>query len=561
MGIPGLTTYVYSKFLDKKKRIALQGSPIVVDGNGLLYYLYEKSNFKWQYGGQFAAFTRTAKAFLNALLIHQVQPIHLVFDGINPSSKQETLKKNRKRKLTYIIEYDETKKTEGHYQPSIFHPLLFEVFFRFLEVYNEAHGGIIKIYCADEEADDLAVSIANTVGCPLIGDDSDYFISPLLRGYMPLSTIEWEESGSLTGKLFCQNAFALEVGLSSDLIIAIPAIVGNDCITSLFETIFPGSRKVKAVEIVDYTIEQLKEFKTVDDLKQKISPSEFNENLDKARATYGDCSPFDMENFKVCSFQKSPKQALPAWIIEQYRNCKLSKYLLEILIREKYFLPIVPHDHKQESIAPVLFSRCIRQKIYGVMNLQKVSEEVYTRDQFECQQVESTCMKDTFSFSTMNIAPVALRLEELYAALLCKPCTLSSLSEQWHVAVASVCYWAKTAHLARNGLKIKALLLCFTECYYDQQDTSEFDDPVFDRDSLHVLTQWQCAYHDAIMLNQVLALPIHYLSPASIFDGKRVTYYYQKKQEYFDRHVHEVSANLKTFSLYKTLLEVVNNNL
>ena len=517
---------------------------------------YEKSNFEWQYGGQFAAFTCTAETFLNKLLIHKVQPIHLVFDGINPSSKQETLKKKRKRNLTYIIEYDETKKAEGHYQPSIFHPLLFEAFFRFLEVYNKAHKGIIKIYRADEEADDLAVSIANTVGCPLIGDDSDYFISPLRRGYMPLSTIEWEESGSLTGKLFCQNAFALEIGLSSDLMIAIPAIVGNDCITSLFETIFPGSRKVKVVEIVDYTIEQLKEFQTVDDLKKKISQSEFNKNLDKACATYGDCSSFNKETFELRSFQdeESAKQALklPAWITEQYRNSKLSKHLLEILVREKYFLPIVPHDHKQECI--VLFSRCIRQKIYGVMSLQKVSEEVYTRGQFECQQVESTSMN--VSFSTMNTAPVAVRLEELYTALLCNPCTLSSLSEQWHVAVASVCYWAKTACLARNGLEIKALLLCFAECY--QQDISEFDDPVFDRDSLHVLTQWQCVYHDAIMLNQVLALPIHYLSPASIFNGKCVTYYYQNK-EYFSRHVDEVSA--ETLSLYKSLLEAVNNNL
>ena len=558
MGIPGLTTYVYSNFLDKKKRIALQGSPIVVDGNGLLYYLYEKSNFEWQYGGQFAAFTCTAETFLNKLLIHQVQPIHLVFDGINPLRKQETLKKNRKRKLTYIIKYDEKKKAEGHYQPSIFHPLLFEAFFRFLEVYNEAHGGIIEIYCADEEADDLAVSIANTVGCPLIGNDSDYFISPLRRGYMPLSIIEWEEPGSLTGKLFCQNAFALEIGLSSDLMIAIPAIVSNDCITSLFETIFPGSKKVKVVEIVDYTIEELKEFKTVDDLKKKISQkSEFDKNLAKAHVTYSDCSPFSKENFKHCSFQdeESAKQALPAWITEQYRNSKLSKSLLEILIRKKYFLPIVPFDNEQECT--VLFSRHIRQKIYGVMNLQKVSEEVYTRDQFEWQQVESTCtcMKDKFSFSTMNTAPVAVRLEELYAALLCKPCTLSSLSEQWHVVVASVCYWAKTAHLARNGLKIKALLLCFVECY--QQDIGEFD-PVFDRDSLHVLTQWQCVYHDAIMLNQVLALPIHYLSPASIFDGRRVTYYYQNK-EYFGRHVYEVSA--ETLSLYKSLLEAVNSNL
>ena len=58
--------------------------------------------------------------------------------------------------------------------------------------------------------------------------------------------------------------------------------------------------------------------------------------------------------------------------------------------------------------------------------------------------------------------------------------------------------------------------------------------PAFNIATLHLYTQWQCVYHDAVLLNQVLAFPLPYLSPDVLFDGKRVMYYFQLKARGFD---------------------------
>ena len=157
----------------------------------------------------------------------------------------------------------------------------------------------------------------------------------------------------------------------------------------------------------------------------------------------------------------------------------------------------------------------------------------------------------------MDQVPQEMRIQKLCAALLCNPCSLSLLpNQEWYVAVGSICFWAKVARIPTEYLKIKALLLSFAECYNKDKATFE---PVYDLDSLHVFTQWQCVYHDAILLNQILALPLPYLLPASLFDGKRVTYYYQNEMSKFHAYLAKVSGEIR--SLYEILLQAVCNNI
>ena len=120
---------------------------------------------------------------------------------------------------------------------------------------------------------------------------------------------------------------------------------------------------------------------------------------------------------------------------------------------------------------------------------------------------------------------------KLCQVLLCDPSTFSVINQEWHIAIASVCFWAKTARIMKNDLRLKSFVLCFTQCY--TQDMATFK-PAFNIATLHLYTQWQCVYHDAILLNQVLALPLPYLSPAILFDGKCVTSYSQLRERDFD---------------------------
>ena len=79
-------------------------------------------------------------------------------------------------------------------------PLVTEVFRKFLDDYNCSNGNL-KVYSADGEADSMGVVIANNLNCPLLGEDSDYYISSLTHGYIPYSKLTWDRAGSpVTGK-------------------------------------------------------------------------------------------------------------------------------------------------------------------------------------------------------------------------------------------------------------------------------------------------------------------------------------------------------------------------
>ena len=103
-----------------------------------------------------------------------------------------------------------------------------EVFCEVIQNYKDR--GVIKIYSADG----IAVTLSNKFNCPLVSKDSDFFVAPLQAGYIPLSMLEWTRPGApVTAKIYHKEAFAASPGISPDLILAIPAIAGNDIMTNL----------------------------------------------------------------------------------------------------------------------------------------------------------------------------------------------------------------------------------------------------------------------------------------------------------------------------------------
>ena len=562
MGIQGLAKYINSSY--NWTNVSLRGCPIVLDGNALPYYLSKRAELEWRYGGQYPALRRVMESFFDTLLKQEVQPIHIVFDGVDPNEKLEKLKLRKENYLKTCMEGIDG--VDGAHQREILPPLVTEAYRKFLEDYNRDHGAL-KIYSADTEADCLAVIIANKYDCILVGEDSDFYIAALHKGFVPLSKLTWDRPGSpVTGKAYYRDAFAVSLGISPELILAIPAIVGNDSIANLVEE---TSLKHKIRDNpryrgkdTDKTILFLKRQQTMETLKQSFRAlhdwrevtGRFSENMSQARVMYEGIQPFSEEDFKMhCSYKAKNGDDFPAWMIEQYRDFKFSKNFFEVLMRGSYFFRIIPDDYRKQSTK--IFSRPIRQEMYGIMEVMgNVREVVREEKSLAIQPV--TPKKSDLSIFKMNEVSPDVKIQKLCNVLLCDAHTLSSLDHMWYIAIASVCYWAKEARIPRDDLKIKALLLCFAECY--NKDEAKFA-PVYSVDILHSFTQWQCVYHDAILLNQVLALPLPYLSPAFLFDGKRVTWYCQNMERSFDALVAGVSREIR--SLYESLLQAVRNNM
>ena len=93
MGILGLTQYVKDNFRDWED-ILLSGQPLVLDGNGLRYYLSEKTDLQWEYGGQYQTMRGVMVRFIDSLLGVNIQPLHIVYDGIgHKEEKNENITK------------------------------------------------------------------------------------------------------------------------------------------------------------------------------------------------------------------------------------------------------------------------------------------------------------------------------------------------------------------------------------------------------------------------------------------------------------------------------------
>lgn len=80
MGVQGLTTIVdkNEKILLKDKNIS--NTKLVIDGESLIYFLYENRNINLKNGGNYDAYANIIEEFFSALRLHQIYP-YVVMDG------------------------------------------------------------------------------------------------------------------------------------------------------------------------------------------------------------------------------------------------------------------------------------------------------------------------------------------------------------------------------------------------------------------------------------------------------------------------------------------------
>ena len=151
MGIKRLIKYIDSNFHDWKD-IRLEGGPVVLDGNGLPFYLTKKIDLAWKFGGQYPAFRDILESFFDDLRKRNVYPICVVFNSVD---KVDVKKGTKEIVLESII-----KGVERNEQQPVFPPLTNQTFYKFLEDYDSVHHNL-QIYCGDKKTDNLGVVIAN----------------------------------------------------------------------------------------------------------------------------------------------------------------------------------------------------------------------------------------------------------------------------------------------------------------------------------------------------------------------------------------------------------------
>ncbi|XP_041931898.1 protein asteroid homolog 1 isoform X1 [Alosa sapidissima] len=179
MGVHGLTSYV-----EKDRRflvnVRLQDTRLVIDGSSLYYSLYFGCGADQQCGGEYEAFAEQVRHFFAALFTCRIQPFVVLDGGMDHSDKKfATFRQRAKRSINDANSL--SRGTNGSVLPlltkAVFMQLLSDLAVPFFQ-------------CA-AEADMEIATLASQWGCPVLTNDSDFYIFELRAGYIPFRHFQW----------------------------------------------------------------------------------------------------------------------------------------------------------------------------------------------------------------------------------------------------------------------------------------------------------------------------------------------------------------------------------
>ncbi|XP_077405216.1 single-strand DNA endonuclease ASTE1 [Vanacampus margaritifer] len=185
MGVHGLTTFVEGNrhFLFDVK---FRDSRLLVDGCSLYFNLYLKHGLDRRHGGDYDAFASVVLQFLSALEACNIELFVVLDGGIDPSNKKfDTLQQRLQSRIR------EAENLSHGRNGSVLPILTRQVF---IEVLNQKRVSLVQ--CLAEADLDIAC-LARQWRCPVLSNDSDFFIFDLPGGYLPFQFFNWT---NLNGK-------------------------------------------------------------------------------------------------------------------------------------------------------------------------------------------------------------------------------------------------------------------------------------------------------------------------------------------------------------------------
>lgn len=244
MGVRGLKTFIENNS-QLVSNYHLHDTKIVIDGNNLKYGIYWKSirgRPDYIYGGDYANYAMCIKQFFHPLLKCGVEPIVIFDGGIDISMlKMKTIIERLKSRVNASSAINKHNLSGEKTLPVLCHIV-------FLVVLNELR---IVYLQSVMEADNHIAMIANHYNCPVMSNDSDFYIYNLTGGYVILDSLEeamvvrtFENEGVKYKYLDCNyyhisNLLEYFPGVDLEMLPLFSCLMGNDYISqSVFNNVF-----------------------------------------------------------------------------------------------------------------------------------------------------------------------------------------------------------------------------------------------------------------------------------------------------------------------------------
>ncbi len=534
MGIPKLKSYINQHFHGWHHEEKFKGQ-LVVDGNMVRH----KLRIDWSHGGQFNEFHEATIGFYNLLLKCGVTPI-VVLDGIDyTGDKWDTIMSRKSQCIEQVHEYLSSPFRGCDVRgKGVFPSLGMDVYVQVLDDLG------IKVVATDGDADSIAVEIANFYNCPVLSDDSDFFLFRLEGGYIPMDKIKLDQqTNSFSAKIYYYREFCEVFFRDPNVRLIVPALVGNDFMTAVIDNTaykYFIDDKVKLKDVKCHylrsVIRYLYLFKSTESFMKKIihfpclSDSEkevLTKNCERSIKLYN--SDTTLEPADILKRGDICGKVLPRWFVERYRAGHISKFLISTIVLEKYLFDTAVDDTAQES--PVLVSRRIRRYIYGIIGHDSVNEIFRVEQKLTSEIV--TALISVAGRSIPLLDEISLlscdEKSSIFRSILrCNDTELQEVEDRLRMVLAATVFWCKESQPPE--LLIKSLLFCFSVCSLHPEalqnpcyrNSKSFrQGPEWMR-NFHYFAQWQCCFKDAIRLNQILKCPFTVTSPAFLYDGRLV---------------------------------------
>ncbi|XP_062846267.1 protein asteroid homolog 1 [Trichomycterus rosablanca] len=388
MGVYGLTSYVEGNrqfFTDLK----LRNTNLVIDGCSLYFRLYFSSGLDQIRGGDYDAFASLVRSFFGALESCNIQPFVVVDGGMDQTDKKfKTLRDRAESKIREA--HSLSRGSRGNVLPLISREV-------FKQVVREL--GVPLVQCISE-ADFEIASLAHQWKCPVLTNDSDFYIFDLPGGYLPMAFFEWDnvcrqDSGCyIPARRFTVNRFCSHFKhMNKQLLPLFAVITGNDYTPpNITETFFsrvelqrtPRGRGSHSNPRIDGLLLWLSMFTSpVEALEEvlEILGGKQKGNIRK-QLTAGvqdyQLPPTSCLAQIFLSSQSGPLnlpklpaalESQPEWLLRQFTFSSLPPLVFDVLVLQKAILIAQVENSQLPSSHEASLS--IRQVIYGLLLSKK----------------------------------------------------------------------------------------------------------------------------------------------------------------------------------------------
>ncbi|XP_058943973.2 protein asteroid homolog 1 isoform X2 [Pocillopora verrucosa] len=512
MGIPGLTSYINS-IGTLWTQIDLKNTKLIIDGSCLCHYLYYSNGLDCRCGGQYQEYYDAVVSFFDALVSNGVEA-YVVFDGAHdPSDKKlETLKARAKERVETSNALSKSANDRLFLLPLLARHV-------FLEALRNRG---VKFVSSDSEADTEIASLAYVWNCPVLSNDSDFFIFDIKAGYVPLAFFTWNSS-CLTVRVFHRQKLASHFRIRAELIPLLASLAGNDYEYTLSESNLLGYFQ--------------------DDLVSSSLRTQSNREINQ-------------------------------WVLHRFRDGKFSSKCISSLTSGKLFMGI-PVENCRE-ISANCCSKWLRRFVYGILNdAETKAEEGNIKVIQEWDRVGLSVQQSIVkpyqegvvpSLSLIPYLDLGERVNFLLFGLDSDTTDVRSLGKRFILIAASLRYLIKNAQPPLDTNHLIALLCCCVKLENDEFHNGEentvspkrFSWP-FDIRAAQSFAQWQCVLRDAIHLNFNLLEPVPVPFIHKTFNGKMAQKLLESLQH--GRQPEQLLPGFKLFRLFHRLRLAVTSGL